>query len=423
VVAHVFYPPQAVGGATRVVADNIRDIRAIAGDRLDIEVFACLDGGNPYQVTSDAHDGIRVTRVGSPQVDALEYRAADERMGAIFGEYLDRTRPALVHFHCIQRLTASIVTAAAARSIPYIVTVHDGWWISEHQFLLDACGQFQAYDMARPIDTLQRQGADAFARATVLRRALVGAHRVLAVSEPFAALYRACGVPNVITVENGVPDLPPATARLPHPHGKVRLGFIGGLARHKGYDLVHIALMARPWRNLAILLIDHALPQGSVRHETWGTVPVEFRPKWPQAEVADLYARIDVLLAPSLWPESYGLVTREAVAAGCYVIASDRGSVADCVQDGISGFVIDVASPDGLIAALARIDADPARFQQPPPPPPPMRTARDQAQDIAALYDTILRDHPPRGATADLNIAARRPISLLGNQGSSATDG
>ncbi len=86
--------------------------------------------------------------------------------------------------------------------------------------------------------------------------------------------------------------------------------------------------------------------------------------------------------------------------AGCYVIASDRGSVGDCVQEGWSGFIVDVGSPAGLIAAIARIDDDPARFLQPPPPPPPMRTAQEQAIEIAAIYDTILRDRPPALAIA-----------------------
>jgi glycosyltransferase involved in cell wall biosynthesis len=397
VLAHVFYPPQAVGGATRVVSDNVRDVLALVGDRLEIEVFSCLDGGEPYQVSSDAHDGVRVTRVGSPDVEKLEYRAADERMGKIFGEYLDRTRPALVHFHCIQRLTASIVAATRERRIPYLITVHDGWWISEHQFLLDADGRPQTYDMARPLATLQQHGAAAYERLMALRPALFGARQVLAVSSPFAALYRGCGVPNVVAVENGVPDLAVdlvSHVRVPREDGKVRLGFIGGLARHKGYDLVQIAIAAKPWRNLVLMLIDHGLPQGSVRHEVWGTVAVEFRPKWPQADVAALYAQIDVLLAPSLWPESYGLVTREAILAGCHVIASDRGSIGDRVEEGRSGFIVDVGSPDGLIAALAGIEAEPQRFLQ-PPPAPPMRTAQAQAQEIVAIYDTILREPPP----------------------------
>ena len=41
------------------------------------------------------------------------------------------------------------------------------------------------------------------------------------------------------------------------------------------------------------------------------------------------YSNHDVLIAPSIWPESFGLVTREALSAGLWVIASDAGALAE----------------------------------------------------------------------------------------------
>ena len=109
-----------------------------------------------------------------------------------------------------------------------------------------------------------------------------------------------------------------------------------------------------------------------------------------------LYAGLDVLLAPSLWPESFGLVAREARALGLWVVAGDRGALAEDVTPGVDGFVVDVATPAGLAAALAAIDADPARFRAAPPPGRPVRLAADQGDDLLALYDAILAEH--RGA-------------------------
>ena len=98
-----------------------------------------------------------------------------------------------------------------------------------------------------------------------------------------------------------------------------------------------------------------------------------------------------MLLAPSLWPESFGLVTREARAAGLWVVASDLGAIGEDIEEGVNGFRIDVGSPDGLRAALKRIDADPERFRaSPPPPSQPPRTAADQGDDLIALYDRLL---------------------------------
>ena len=119
-------------------------------------------------------------------------------------------------------------------------------------------------------------------------------------------------------------------------------------------------------------------------------MPVEFRPKWPQDRVGDLYGQIDVLLAPSVWPESYGLVTREALHSGCWVIASNRGSIGECVTPGQNGFVVDVSSADGLADALAQVDADPARYRASPDWQPKLPQASEQAEELAALYGRVV---------------------------------
>lgn len=393
-IVNVFYPPQAIGGATRVVHDNIGHLSTQHGDRFRIEVFTSIEGGAPYQLSCHEQDGVRVTGVGTPDDPEIDRRAADERMGGIFAAVLDQVRPALVHFHCIQRLASSIVTATLDRSIPYLISVHDGWWISDEQFLLDRDGKVTTYDYADPITTLRNEGGSPYTRMAQLRRPLFGAAKVLAVSEPFARIYRDCGVPDVITVANGVSRLL-AVTRQPSPDGKVRLAFIGGLARHKGYDLLRIALRSRTFKNLRLLAIDHAMRSGETRREIWGHVEVEFQPKRPQSKIAELYGEIDVLLAPSIWPESYGLVTREALQCGCWVVASDRGSIGTCVTDGRNGFLIDVTAPEALTAVLMQIDGDPDHFRTPPDVPVSFRRSDEQAAELAALYDVILDSDQP----------------------------
>jgi glycosyltransferase involved in cell wall biosynthesis len=46
------------------------------------------------------------------------------------------------------------------------------------------------------------------------------------------------------------------------------------------------------------------------------------------------------LLFPIQWPEPFGLVMIEAMAAGTPVIAYSRGSVPEVIQDGVSGFIV-----------------------------------------------------------------------------------
>ncbi len=72
---------------------------------------------------------------------------------------------------------------------------------------------------------------------------------------------------------------------------------------------------------------------------------------WLAAEqLAVELAGASVVALPSLWPEPFGLVGIEALAAGRPVLASDTGGVSDWLQDGVSGVLV----PPGDTRALAR---------------------------------------------------------------------
>lgn len=389
VIVNVFYPPQAIGGATRVVYDNVRSLRRILGPEWQIDVICTLEGGpTPYALDWYVRDGVRVfciTAANHPDIDSL---VEDPEMGRAFDRVLDRIDPDLIHFHCIQRLTTTCVTAAIRRRIPYLITMHDGWWISPHQFLIDGNRRVVTYDYTGQA-SLDTYMSEDYVRARTLLRCIRGADRVLTVSQPFGDLCRRVGLDRIEVVENGVSRLP-EVVRTENPSGRVRLGFIGGLADHKGYGLIRNVILNEPFRNLSLLLIDHAMHPNERVTEEWGSVPVEIRGKFPQSSVGGLYAHIDVLLAPSIWPESYGLVTREAIASGCWVVASDRGAVADCVVEGRNGYVVDVADEAGLLAALRFIDDNPTVHLRSPDHRIPIRTADQQAEDLAAIYGEVV---------------------------------
>ena len=124
----------------------------------------------------------------------------------------------------------------------------------------------------------------------------------------------------------------------------------------------------------------------------------------PQDQIADLYAGIDVLLAPSAWTESYGLVTREANAAGVWVVTSDRGAIGEDVRPGVDGFVIDVSSPQGLADVLQAINDNPERYLAPAPRNPAVWSSREQAQTLVGIYEAFFAgsgdeaDRPVRSA-------------------------
>lgn len=65
-------------------------------------------------------------------------------------------------------------------------------------------------------------------------------------------------------------------------------------------------------------------------------------------------------LFPIVWDEPFGLVMVEAMASGTPVIAFDKGSVPEVIEDGRSGFI--VKSEDQMIDAVKKIDSLDRRY-------------------------------------------------------------
>ena len=73
----------------------------------------------------------------------------------------------------------------------------------------------------------------------------------------------------------------------------------------------------------------------------------------------NLFSKARAFLFPIQWPEPFGLVMIEAMAAGTPVIAFSEGSVPEVVADGRTGFLVNDA--DEMVEALGRLDEiDPA---------------------------------------------------------------
>src|SRR5262249_34065704 len=98
------------------------------------------------------------------------------------------------------------------------------------------------------------------------------------------------------------------------------------------------------------------------------------------------------LLAPIAWPEPFGLVLIEAMACGTPVIAFNRGSVPEIVEDGLTGFVVEgkeeaVAATDRLSRLSRR--AIRQRFEE-------RFTTRRMAHEYLAVYRGLIDQRRPR---------------------------
>ena len=389
-ICNVFFAPQSYGGATRVVEDNIEQLLDRYGDEFEISILSTYKGLQVGALKVDNHRGCAVYRIGTPVEKNMDWRPFNDAILPAFRRVLEAAAPDLVHFHCVQRLTASVVEETLQAAIPYIVTAHDAWWISDHQFLVDQDDRLVGVD--DPFQTMLPSGVtrlESLQRLQRLKSLLNSAVATLAVSRSFTGLYRRAGINSTTSCENGLTPLGPPLAKVT-PTDKVVLGHIGGRSVHKGSALVEGVLRLHDFCNLELVMIDGALDVGGRTVETWGSTPVTLRAPVKSADVDRLYSEIDILLAPSIWPESYGLVVREALHFGCWVIASDRGALAQDIVEGENGFVVDPSNSEALAAILARIDGDVARYKS-PPRETELRRSTQQVDEIVAVYRDVCR--------------------------------
>ena len=92
----------------------------------------------------------------------------------------------------------------------------------------------------------------------------------------------------------------------------------------------------------------------------------------------------DVLCAPSLGGESFGMVLTEAFAAGTPVVASDIAGYRDVVRDGVDGVLVPRGDATALAETLRDLALDPERRERAGPPPPRMPRQRYAWPRVAA---------------------------------------
>ena len=390
-VCNVFFAPQTHGGATRVVEDNLNYFVDHLSAEFDLSVFT-TDNGMPLgSFKVDTYRGCTVYRIATPLEVNMDWRPFNPDVGDTFNKVLALAEPDLVHFHCIQRLTASIVEETLKRDIPYVVTAHDAWWISDYQFLVDQRDLLidpgrDGFRASLPSGVTRPQSLE---RRHRLRALLNKARYTLPVSRSFGAIYEASGIANVHPIPNGVGAftevLPPVT-----PPGTLVIGHVGGRSAHKGASLLEIVLRENAFANLALIMIDGTIEFGHEVKATWGATDVSLRGVYPQVRVNELFASIDVLIAPSIWPESFGLIVREAQHFGKWVVASDRGALAEDIVEGEDGTVIDVGGTHDLAGILRRMNDDPQAYKAVRPASGRTRSSADQAVELADLYRSLV---------------------------------
>ena len=204
--------------------------------------------------------------------------------------------------------------------------------------------------------------SNGIANALGARRMLNRLHVRIAVSEAAAWTARRFFGGHYRIVPNGVHvDSARAALGALRPQGdKLKIVFVGQAVERKGLPLLLRAFEA---------LREHIPTELTVigpSEQELSPLMLDMRDVRVLGKVDDETKRLeleagDVLCAPSLGGESFGMVLTEAFAAGTPVIASDIAGYRDVVRDGVDGVLVPRGDAQTLAEALRDLYEEPVR--------------------------------------------------------------
>jgi glycosyltransferase involved in cell wall biosynthesis len=146
----------------------------------------------------------------------------------------------------------------------------------------------------------------------------------------------------------------------PPREGPARFVFLGRMIPHKGIDwLLRAAAHVQSDVRIDLAGMGNQEPEYRTLANTLGLDGrVRFHGWLEGGAVEELLRGARALVFPSVWHEPAGLVAFEAMTHARAVIGSRVGGMAEMIEDGVNGLVVDPGDVTGLAAAIDRLATD-----------------------------------------------------------------
>lgn len=266
-------------------------------------------------------------------------------------------RAQVVHIHnTFVAASPSVYRAAFTQRVPVVQTIHNyrlfcpaGTAFRNHHPCLDCLTRTVPWPAVAHACYRSSRAQSAVAAAAV------GVHRALGIFGHYIDLFLAltrfqrdlmvtAGLPagrirvvsNFLEPDPGVAD-------------REREGFlfVGRLAEEKGVPVVLAAAALEP----GVLTLAGSGPLQALVEQAAESGHVVYVGELDRESVLEAMRRARAVVIPSVWFEGFPLVVLEAYATATPVIASRTGSLAEVVEDGVTGLLFDAGNP----VALARL--------------------------------------------------------------------
>ncbi|MEM9704524.1 MAG: Stf0 family sulfotransferase [Pseudomonadota bacterium] len=229
----------------------------------------------------------------------------------------------LIHLNHLRSIEEFAFDLIKELRIPYIVTLHDYFFLGESPTLTNSAGMFAPDDYLPPRAT---ESPDADARLNRMGGLLAGAEKVIAPSTETAQIYKDVLPDLEVAVRPHlgaeiIGEYPSVTTAKARP--KKRICVIGALSKEKGADLLEAvsALSRQTGGSLEFHLIGYAyrvLEGGVITHGAYS-----------ERELQEKIFNLDpnLIWFPCHWPETFSYTLDAALEAGRPILTSSIGAM------------------------------------------------------------------------------------------------
>jgi glycosyltransferase involved in cell wall biosynthesis len=293
-------PPKYYGGTERVIHWLTEELVALGHD---VTLFASGDSVTSAKLESVWPRALRLD--GSVRDPNALHMAMLERVRQQANEF------DFLHFH----LDYYPFSLFCRQPVPFVTTLHGRLDLPEHQPVFDT---FSAIPVISISDSQRRP----IREANWVRTIYHGLPRELLMPVPATPSYFA---------------------------------FLGRIAPEKGIDrAISIARKCGVPLRIAAKVdkTDREYFNSKIRPQIDGS-SVEYIGEITDREKSEFLSGAIALLDPIDWPEPFGIVMIEAMACGTPVIAFNRGSIPEVIDEGLTGFIVE--DEEGAIGAYNRL--------------------------------------------------------------------
>lgn len=395
-----------------------------------------------FSIREEGFNGLRVIRVVNNLKKIHNPKAYYENryFDEIFKNILKSLRPEVVHFQHFIALSANLIHLAKDLGFPTILSIHDSFILCHRINLMNRENKLcsgplyglncytclddyfppkQLINRTRlfiklkdilpfpiikwtkrffiPSSLIHLEGYEAFHRYRYMFEVLKKVDQILVPSKfvlkMYLKYYRKLRS-KMRLIPWGIPPVKPSL-KTETDEQRVRFCYYGILLPHKGVHLLMESLRRLPQGRLLLTLFgdktDWNASYYQYLQELSNGLPVEFRGSFDRSLLSEILKDQDVVILPSLCPETFSFVIREANAMGIPVIGSRIGAIPEVIRHGINGFLFKPNDVGELSDCMAKFIESPKLIYEMRRKMKRQKTMEEHASELVTLYGEIRR--------------------------------